>query len=220
MVTRAKELCLDLLDNVKKQYEQFKERGPRDRQGGGYGNSYGNRDRYNNNNNSSRESDYSYGSQYPSSAPSTGQDNAGATQDWINQYYGGQDPYAAYGGYEAYMRMYWQYYQQQQSAPGTSAGSPPGANAYAAPSGYDQLPPPPPSEAPPPPPPGTGAPPPPPSGSPPGTSGYNAVSGILRPLALLICRLSAVNKCCLPGVGSSAAWPVKRRLCWRLICPR
>ncbi|GJD01776.1 KH domain-containing protein [Colletotrichum higginsianum] len=37
------------------------------------------------------------------------------------QYYGGQDPYAAYGGYAAYVQMYQQYYAaaqaQQQGSP-------------------------------------------------------------------------------------------------------
>lgn len=33
------------------------------------------------------------------------------------QYYAatGVDPYAAYGGYEAYMKMYYEYYAQQQA---------------------------------------------------------------------------------------------------------
>ncbi|KAI0198768.1 hypothetical protein F4808DRAFT_451850 [Astrocystis sublimbata] len=87
---------------------------------------------------------------------------AAATNDYAAQYaqyYGGQDPYAAYGGYAAYMQYYQQYYAAaqaaQQGSPAPGAGSPP---------------PPPPTEAPPPPPPGGAAPPPPPppSGSPPG----------------------------------------------------
>jgi hypothetical protein len=67
------------------------------------------------------------------------------------------DPYAAYGGYDAYVAWYSYYYPQaavgQSPAPGTAA------------------PPPPPSD---PAPPGAAPPPPPPAGSPPGS--YNAVS--------------------------------------------
>lgn len=78
------------------------------------------------------------------------------------QYYGGADPYAAYGGYENYVSMYYQYYQQQQGleAPGTSASPGLGTPGMGAP-------PPPSGEAPPPPPPSEG---------PPGTAGYSAVS--------------------------------------------
>jgi hypothetical protein len=90
---------------------------------------------------------------------------AAGTPDYAQayaQYYqqNGQDPYAAYGGYEAYTRMYWQYYQQQQ-------GGVPGAEQAA----YDNsaAPPPPSSEAPPPPADNEAPPPPPPSG------GYNSV---------------------------------------------
>lgn len=183
MVQRAKELCLDLLDNVKQQYEQFKERGPRERPGG-YGNGYGNRgdrgdrndrgERYSNHRDNNYSQGYNTRQAIGQASPGTTAEptgDAAATQEWINQYYGGQDPYAAYGGYEAYMRMYWQYYQQQQgAATGAAVGSPPSANTYPVPSsaphpGYEQ-PPPPPNEIPPPP----------PSGSPPGTGSYNAVS--------------------------------------------
>ncbi|KKA26642.1 hypothetical protein TD95_002633 [Thielaviopsis punctulata] len=71
------------------------------------------------------------------------------------QYYGGQDPYAAYGGYSNYVQWYYaaamaaqqqQQYDIQQPAP--PSGSPP--------------PPPPPSDSAPPPPPSSSAPPPPP----------------------------------------------------------
>ncbi|KAF7549310.1 hypothetical protein G7Z17_g6462 [Cylindrodendrum hubeiense] len=91
-----------------------------------------------------------------------------ATADYAAQYaqyYGGADPYAAYGGYANYVAMYQQYYgaqaqaQAQPAAPGQS-GSPP---------------PPPPSEAAPPPPPSAAPPPPPPSGSPPTGGSYGAV---------------------------------------------
>ncbi|THV86981.1 hypothetical protein D6D29_01099 [Aureobasidium pullulans] len=98
---------------------------------------------------------------------------AAATPDYAQayaQYYqqnGQQDPYAAYGGYEAYTRMYWQYYQQQQ-------GGVPGAEQTPS---YDNgaAPPPPSSEAPPPPPADDQAPPPPPGAS----GGYNSVSLVI-----------------------------------------
>ncbi|KAI0443173.1 hypothetical protein F4803DRAFT_561829 [Xylaria telfairii] len=95
----------------------------------------------------------------------------GATNDYAAQYaqyYGGQDPYAAYGGYAAYMQYYQQYYAAAQAA---QQGSP-------APGASGSPPPPPPTEAPPPPPPGGAAPPPPPppSGSPPAYGAYVLVS--------------------------------------------
>ncbi|KAH8677491.1 hypothetical protein BX600DRAFT_449971 [Xylariales sp. PMI_506] len=110
-----------------------------------------------------------------SAAPATGTGSPANPSDQYAQayaqYYGGQDPYAAYGGYAAYMQYYQQYYAaaqaQQQGSP-----APPAPGASASP-----PPPPPPSEAPPPPPPGGAAPPPPPppSGSPPGAGSYGAV---------------------------------------------
>ncbi|KAJ9665165.1 hypothetical protein H2201_004826 [Coniosporium apollinis] len=180
-VKRARDLCLDLLDNVKQQYERFKERGPsHDRgysggggggyQNGGHRGSYGDRQQHD-----SYNGGYSGGyggaqSPYAASAMSPAAQTPGTPASatpgtdyaaQYAQYYGGQDPYAAYGGYQNYMNMYYQYYQQQQ--PGGVQSPPPGASSA----------PPPPSEAPPPPPPGGSAPPPPPSGPPPG--GYNAV---------------------------------------------
>lgn len=180
-VQAAKELCEDLLENVKAQYEKFKEQPPPQRGygGGGYG-----RDRhYGLGYGGSGGGGGGYGShsspQTPSTtmspavpgAPGTGSTpGAGTPVDYsaqYAQYYGGADPYAAYGGYQNYI-AYYQYYQQaaaqqQQSGAAAASGSPP--------------PPPPASEAPPPPPPplasGTPPPPPPPSG------GYNSVSEIV-----------------------------------------
>ncbi|CAD0023612.1 unnamed protein product [Aureobasidium pullulans] len=198
-VTRAKELCLDLLANVRTQYEQFKERGPRGGRGGGdrggddYGDrghrgGYGDRDRnssyggggYGGGRDGGRDGGYGggyggYGGAASPAAAHTGaaaaamSPGAAATPDYAQayaQYYqqnGQQDPYAAYGGYEAYTRMYWQYYQQQQ-------GGVPGAEQTPS---YDNgaAPPPPSSEAPPPPPADDQAPPPPPGAS----GGYNSV---------------------------------------------
>lgn len=206
MVAKAKELCEDLVANVKEQYEDFKNRPPRGYGGGGhgggdrYGGSGGGGDRYgsrHSNEHSHRDSRDShqggygggshggnsyqgyggYGAgQSASPAPGGTQSPAAATTAGADyaaqyaQYYGGQDPYAAYGGYAAYAQMYQQYYaaaQQQQAGP---PGAAPGAGAPGAP------PPPPPSEAaPPPPPPSSAPPPPPPSGGPPGAGGYGSV---------------------------------------------
>lgn len=133
-VKRARDLCLDLLDNVKQQYERFKERGPsHDRgysggggggyQNGGHRGSYGDRQQHD-----SYNGGYSGGyggaqSPYAASAMSPAAQTPGTPASatpgtdyaaQYAQYYGGQDPYAAYGGYQNYMNMYYQYYQQQQ----------------------------------------------------------------------------------------------------------
>ncbi|KAL5612951.1 hypothetical protein BROUX41_003972 [Berkeleyomyces rouxiae] len=82
------------------------------------------------------------------------------------QYYGGQDPYAAYGGYTAYMQWYYAAAaaaQQQQPQP--QQGAPP--------SGSPPPPPPPADSAPPPPPPSAAAPPPPPGA--PNSGSYGSV---------------------------------------------
>ncbi|KAL1890558.1 hypothetical protein Cpir12675_005340 [Ceratocystis pirilliformis] len=84
------------------------------------------------------------------------------------QYYGGQDPYAAYGGYTAYVQWYYAAAaaaQQQQQHPAPPSGSPPS--------------PPPAESAPPPPPPSSAAPPP-----PPGASGSGSYSSIPPPPGL------------------------------------
>ncbi|TDZ31132.1 Uncharacterized protein C8034_v009398 [Colletotrichum sidae] len=188
MVEKAKELCEDLIANVKEQYEEFKSRPPR-----GYGGGYGDRSRNHDDRHGSHGGHGGYGGygggggggggynsghgghgghgghnshgghgagQSASPAPPGGAQSPAAGADYAAQYaqyYGGQDPYAAYGGYAAYVQMYQQYYaaaqQQQQGSP-----APPGASA--------SPPPPPPSEAaPPPPPPPSSAPPPPPPGA-------------------------------------------------------
>ncbi|KAI9751686.1 MAG: hypothetical protein M4579_005951 [Chaenotheca gracillima] len=177
-VQHAKELCEDLLGNVKEQYERFKENPPQQHHGG-YGGGGGGSGGYQNRN-PDRGNYSGYGGGYgggygagqsgspapppssmspPQSAPGA---PGGASSDYAAQYaqyYGaGADPYAAYGGYANYVAMYQQWaQQQQQQAPGDASGGTPGAPQSA--------PPPPPNDAPPPPP---------PAGSPPG-SGYNAV---------------------------------------------
>ncbi|KAK1972134.1 hypothetical protein LY78DRAFT_566550 [Colletotrichum sublineola] len=168
MVEKAKELCEDLIANVKEQYEEFKSRPPRSYGGGGGG--YGDRSRSHDGGHGGGHGGYQGHGGHASPAPPGGSNSPAAGADYAAQYaqyYGGQDPYAAYGGYAAYVQMYQQYYAaaqaQQQGSP-----APPGASA--------SPPPPPPSEAAPPPPPPSSAPPPPPSGSPPGTGAYGSVS--------------------------------------------
>ncbi|KAI1479467.1 KH domain protein [Daldinia eschscholtzii] len=190
MVEKAKELCEDLIANVKEQYEEFKSRPPRqhfghgDHGGGNYGErSYGGRsyggDRYAERQGSGSGSYGGYGgynnSPNPAAASSASPAPPGqgspqnANSDYAAQYaqyYGGQDPYAAYGGYAAYVQYYQHYYAAAQAAQQGSPTPPvPGASV--------SPPPPPPSEAPPPPPPGGSAPPPPPP--PPGAGSYGAV---------------------------------------------
>ncbi|KAI9930879.1 hypothetical protein ASPWEDRAFT_246578 [Aspergillus wentii DTO 134E9] len=165
-VQNAKELCEDLLGNVREQYQRFKENPPQHNYGG-----YGQRgDRYNNNRDNSYGGGYGGYSNHnqghhhqqstPASASPSGQTPgaAGASAsptDYSAQYaqYYGSDPYAAYGGYQNYV-AYYQYYQQaaaaqQQQQQQSQSPAPP---------------PPPANEAPPPPPPGSGSPPPPPPG--------------------------------------------------------
>ncbi|KAK1754303.1 KH domain-containing protein [Echria macrotheca] len=176
MVEKAKELCEDLLANVREQYEEFKARPPR-----GYGGSGGYGDRSHGHGGSSYQSynnDYrSQGNSYnsPTTAavtsavsPTAAASTPASATDYAAQYaqyYGGADPYAAYGGYQAYMQMYQTWYAAQQAQAG-GAAAPPGTSA--------SPPPPPPSEAAPPPPP-SAAPPPPPAGAPPGVGAYGAV---------------------------------------------
>ncbi|PGH36313.1 hypothetical protein GX50_00818 [[Emmonsia] crescens] len=185
-VQNAKSLCEDLLANVREQYERFKEQPPPPQRsyggGGHHGGGYGQRERShygggsyggggggNYGNYSSPQTPMS-----PSANATPGTDAGVAAQatpatghslaDYsrmYSQYVAGQDPYAAWGGYQNYVAYYQQYYQQQQPPP------PPPPQSSAPP-----PPPPPASEAPPPPPPpGAGSPPPPP----PSSGGYNAV---------------------------------------------
>ncbi|KAI9797788.1 MAG: hypothetical protein M1833_005291 [Piccolia ochrophora] len=170
-VQHAKELCEDLLGNVKQQYEQFKERPPQQNYGGyggyqqgghdrgGYGGGYGGYQQ--SNSPAPPGSAMSPMSQGPPGTPAAAAPGAAGATDYSAQwaqYYGasGADPYAAYGGYENYVKYYQYYYGQQAGQQQPQQPAAPGA-----------APPPPPSEAPPPPP---------PSGSPPGASGgFNAV---------------------------------------------
>ncbi|KAJ5673863.1 hypothetical protein N7462_009302 [Penicillium macrosclerotiorum] len=167
-VQAAKELCEDLLANVREQYQNFKDNPPQHSYGG-YGRGGGDRyhdrgdrggggyDRYNNrhHNQQSSGASASPGAQDSASSPA----NIADYSAQYAQYYGTADPYAAYGGYQNYV-AYYQYYQAAAAAQQQQSESP--------------APPPPASEAPPPPPPGAGEsqPPPPP---PPGGGSYGAV---------------------------------------------
>ncbi|KAL8930205.1 MAG: hypothetical protein Q9208_000822 [Pyrenodesmia sp. 3 TL-2023] len=178
-VQHARELCEDLLGNVKEQYERFRENPPQRSYGG-----YGGQD------NRQQQGGYSTANPYgtygsgggaqspatPSTAATPGPPGASSSTDYTAQYAAyyasqpGGDPYAAYGGYANYV-AYYQYYQQaaqqqqQQGAPG--AGAPP-----APPSG-DEPPPPPP----------------PPSGSPPANGAYNNVGKLSILLEVMVADL-------------------------------
>ena len=165
-VQRAKDLCMDLLENVRKEYESFKANPPPQRN---YNNPYGNPggDRQNSFGNGAQGYG-GYGSasaQSPTTPAPPGTSGAGGQGDYTAQWaqYYQQDPYAQYGGYANYVAYAQQYYAQQQTQ-GEGVGSPPPAPPGSAPPG-------PPAEAPPPPP---------PSGSPPAANGgYNSVRIIL-----------------------------------------
>ncbi|KAL7923015.1 hypothetical protein ACQKWADRAFT_290976 [Trichoderma austrokoningii] len=180
MVAKAKELCEDLITNVKEQYEEFKARPPRyNNDRGGYGDHHhhrGSHDRSHGGGGSHHNSYNSYNrfnsdagaSNSPAPAASSQQSTADYAAQYA-QYYNGADPYAAYGGYANYVALYQQYYGGQTQAPGQSShAAAPGQSA-------SPPPPPPPAEAaPPPPPPPSSAPPPPPPSGPPGGS-FSAV---------------------------------------------
>lgn len=121
MVEKAKELCEDLIANVKEQYEEFKSRPPRyggDRHGGDRygGDRYnGGGDRNNSHGGSHGGSHGSYGGSHggyggyganaggasnsPAPAGVNSPTNAADYAAQYAQYYGSADPYAAYGGY-------------------------------------------------------------------------------------------------------------------------
>ncbi|KAK4033082.1 putative kh domain-protein [Parachaetomium inaequale] len=182
MVQKAKELCEDLLGNVREQYEEFKSRPPRSYGGGGGGGGgYGgrgggdsyqgyNRDSHHQNNSHSYSNSPAPGAGASATLPASTNTPTSAA-DYAAQYaqYYGSDPYAAYGGYQAYVQMY----QQWAAAQAGQASAAPGAP------GASASPPPPPSEAAPPPPPPSAAPPPAPPSGPPGAPGYSAVCLLL-----------------------------------------
>ena len=158
-VQRAKELCVDLLDNVRKEYEAFKANPPPQRN---YNNPYGGPGGDRQNSYGSGAQGYGgYGAaavQSPTTPAPPGTSGAGSPGDYSAQWaqYYAQDPYAQYGGYQNYLAYAQQYYSQQAGSASSPAPAPPGS-----------APPGPPAEAPPPPP---------PSGSPPAANGgYNSV---------------------------------------------
>lgn len=192
-VEKAKALCEELLENVKNDYQAFKERPPQQRFGNdGYSNGrsnsgYGDRPHRDRNQSYGHGGSYGgghggYGGAQDAQSPVGGMaSNAQAANasgydanQWASYYagqqaqaQGGVDPYAQYGGVENYM-AWANYYSMAQQSQQTQQHSPAPGTASAAP------PPPPPSE----PAPGTGyvpppPPPPPPAGGPPGS--FNAV---------------------------------------------
>jgi hypothetical protein len=121
MIDKAKGLCEDLIANVREQYEEFKSRPPRQHGGhGGYG-GHGSHGGHSNHGNHGGYGDHgrgsshgggsysSYGGRYGndsgasnSPAPPGVNSPSTATADYAAQYaqyYGGADPYAAWGGY-------------------------------------------------------------------------------------------------------------------------
>lgn len=120
MVEKAKELCDDLMINVKEQYDEFKARPPRFSDRGGYhgGDRYrGGHDRHHHDrgHHHHNHSSYSGYAAEPRAAPPTPNTAAQATdttghnladyQAAYAQYYGGNDPYAAYGGFAKYVTL-------------------------------------------------------------------------------------------------------------------
>ncbi|SPQ27389.1 885bccf3-016e-4ee0-a1fb-7cdae83bc581 [Thermothielavioides terrestris] len=114
MVEKAKELCEDLLANVREQYEEFKNRPPRSYGGGGYGGRGGgdsyqgyNRDSHHHNSSHSYSNSPAPGAG-PSASPPSSTNTPTSAADYAAQYmqYYGTDPYAAYGGYQAYVQIW------------------------------------------------------------------------------------------------------------------
>ncbi|KAK5954726.1 hypothetical protein OHC33_004450 [Knufia fluminis] len=165
-VERAKQLCESLVDSVRQDYGNFKANPPVQRldsyldgygqdanAGRGYSSGYRERrrdDSYSNNYSGYGQNNSHYGSATPSTpAPGTSETPSAAQtyQDQWAAYYaqnpGAQDstadPYAPYGGYQAYMNMYYaSYYQQQGQDPNAQpqqdqSAPPPPADASAAP---------------------------------------------------------------------------------------
>lgn len=107
MVAKGKELCEDLVANVKEQYREFRAR-PRFHNSGGYGDHGRGSSHGGGNNNNSYSSYNRYGSEAGASnspAPPGVQSPSTSAADYAAQYaqyYNGADPYAAWGGYAKY----------------------------------------------------------------------------------------------------------------------
>lgn len=107
MVQKARDLCEDLIANVTEQYEEFKSRPPRYGGGGDRGGYGGDHHRGSGSHGGSYGSYGGYGSNSGagasnSPAPPGVNSPSNAAADYAAQYaqyYGGADPYAAYGGY-------------------------------------------------------------------------------------------------------------------------
>jgi hypothetical protein len=108
MVAKAKELCEDLIANVKEQYEEFKARPPRyNNDRGGYGDHHHHRGSHDRSHGGSHHKSYNSYNRYNSDSGATNspapaassQQSAADYAAQYAQYYNGADPYAAYGGY-------------------------------------------------------------------------------------------------------------------------
>lgn len=108
MVTKAKELCEDLIANVKEQYEEFRARPPRyNNDRGGYGGDHHHRGSHDRSHGGSHNNSYSSYNRYNSDSGATNSPapaanatpNAADYAAQYAQYYNGADPYAAWGGY-------------------------------------------------------------------------------------------------------------------------
>jgi len=114
MVEKGKELCEDLMANVKEQYEQFKSRPPRGfgSSSGGYGERPPGTNAFYGGTNARGEAydpqTSAAGVTSPLSAYPPGTSSTPSAADYAaqySQYYGTNDPYAAYGGYAAYATL-------------------------------------------------------------------------------------------------------------------
>lgn len=160
-VKHARELCEDLLANVKEQYQQFKERGGQRGGRGGYGGGGGDRggDHYSGRGGGgygqqqqqqqqpeqASYDDYGGANAVGGATPQADPNNpmagmsyeqAIAQAEAYAPYYASQaggDPYAAYGGIVEYTKMYYQYYASQAGQP-QGQGTPAG---YGGSGGYD-----------------------------------------------------------------------------------
>jgi hypothetical protein len=204
MVEKGKELCEDLVANVREQYEDFKRRPPPSQRFGGYGDRrdrdredrYRDRDRHDGHhhghgNHHGRNGSYGqqgghhgngggdYGAQQqavasPATPTVTSETNAAVSQADYAAQYA-----QYYGGQDPYAAYggyaaYYQMYQNYLASQGGQAAVQGQQPQGAAPGTLASPPPPPSDAAPPPPPPSSAAPPPPPG--PPGASGsYSAV---------------------------------------------
>lgn len=102
MVEKAKELCEDLIANVREQYEEFKARPPRNHDRGGFGDHYRGNGSHERSNFSSHDRHVPERPAAPANTAAPTPSSSANAADWsqYSQYYNSSDPYAAYGGYQ------------------------------------------------------------------------------------------------------------------------